>query len=282
MSLDDFKTGTFWEKLGAYAESTLLPVIIKIGIAIVVFILGRLLIKLLVKLVHKMFKKTPWDESVESFLESIIKTALYVVLIVGIVEILGVGTATILSVIGSAGLAVGLALQGSLSNFAGGVLILILKPFKVGDYIIAAGQEGSVVSIDIFYTKLRTVDFKDIVIPNGNLSNSAITNVSAQNIRRHDIVASAAYGADIEKVKAVLKAIAENSQYVLHDQDVTVFIANYGDSSVDYNLRFWVKAENYWDAKFEVTENIKKEFDKNGIEIPFKQIDVKIKNGETK
>lgn len=271
---------TFWTKLIGYAEKTIFPIIIKIAISIVVLILGRLLIKCIVKLVKKVFKRTKLDEAVESFLASIIKALLYIGLIVIIVEILGVGTATIISVIGSAGLAVGLALQGSLSNFAGGVLILILKPFRLGDYISASGQDGTVVSIDIFYTKLRTADFKDVVIPNGALSNSCITNYSAQNKRRMDIVAPAAYGADMNKVKEVLMSIAKNSELVMQDEPISVFVDEYAGSSVNYDLRFWVKAENYWGAKFAITDSIKQEFDKNGIEIPFTQVDVTVKHIE--
>lgn len=270
----------FWTKFIGYAEKTVFPIIIKIAISIVVLILGRLLIKCIVKLVKKVFKRTKLDEAVESFLASIIKALLYIGLIVIIVEILGVGTATIISVIGSAGLAVGLALQGSLSNFAGGVLILILKPFRLGDYISASGQDGTVVSIDIFYTKLRTADFKDVVIPNGALSNSCITNYSAQNKRRMDIVAPAAYGADMNQVKEVLMSIAKNSELVMQDEPISVFVDEYAGSSVNYDLRFWVKAENYWGAKFAITDSIKQEFDKNGIEIPFTQVDVTVKHIE--
>lgn len=268
----------FFTRLGIYAAESILPIIIRIAIAIVVFIVCRLLIKLIMRLIKKLFKKTNWDEGVEGFLTSIIRFMLYAALVAGIVEILGVGTATIVSVIGSAGLAIGLALQGSLSNFAGGVLILILKPFRIGDYISSCGQEGTVISIDIFYTKIRTPDFKDIVIPNGQLSNSSITNVSAQNKRRLDIVVGASYDADIEKVKNVLVSIAKNSSLVKQDEEIMCFVNEYGDNAVAYNLRFWVDAANYWSAKFEVTENIKKEFDKEGIEIPYKQIDVTVFN----
>lgn len=272
----------FATKLGDYAVDSVFPIMKKIIIAIVVFIVAKFLIKRVMKLLKKLFQKTKWDEAVESFLLSIIKFLLYAALIVGIVEILGVGTATVVSVIGSIGLTIGLALQGSLSNFAGGVLILVLKPFKIGDYIVACGQEGTVVSIDVFYTKICTVDFKDIVIPNGSLSNSTITNVSAQGKRRHDIIAPASYGADIEKVKGILKEIAQKSGLVMQDEEILVFVNEYASSSINYNLRFWVKAENYWAAKFEITESIKKEFDKNGIEIPFTQLDVNIVNGDNK
>ncbi len=271
-----FLFSNFFTKLSNYAVDSVLPIIVRIVIAIVVFFVCRLLIRLIMRLVKKLFKKIKWDEGVENFLASIIKFLLYAALIAGIVEILGVGTATIVSVIGSAGLAIGLALQGSLSNFAGGVLILILKPFHMGDYIVACGQEGTVVSIDIFYTKIRTPDYKDIVIPNGQLSNSSIVNVSAQNKRRHDIVVGVSYDSDIEKVKETLLSVVKASALVKQDEEMTCFISEYADSAIVFNLRFWVTADNYWSAKFEVTESIKKEFDKAGIEIPYKQIDVTV------
>ena len=260
------------------AVNILVPALLKIIAAILVFIIAKFVIKHLMNLIKKLFEKSKLDGAVKTFLLSIIKAALYVLLIIGIVEILGVATATIVSVIASAGLAIGLALQGSLSNFAGGVLILVMKPFKLGDYIIASGVEGTVVSMDVFYTKIRTTDYKDIVIPNGMLSNNTITNVSAQGKRRLDITASASYNADIEKVKQVLTEICKNCTLVRRDEEVRVFVSQYAQSSIDYNVRFWVDAANYWDAKFFITESIKKEFDRNGIEIPYSKLDVNILN----
>ncbi len=260
------------------AVNILVPALLKIIAAILVFIIAKFVIKHLMNLIKKLFEKSKLDGAVKTFLLSIIKAALYVLLIIGIVEILGVATATIVSVVASAGLAIGLALQGSLSNFAGGVLILVMKPFKLGDYIIASGVEGTVVSMDVFYTKIRTTDYKDIVIPNGMLSNNTITNVSAQGKRRLDITASASYNADIEKVKQVLTEICKNGPLVRRDEEVRVFVSQYAQSSIDYNVRFWVDAANYWDAKFFITESIKKEFDRNGIEIPYSKLDVNILN----
>ncbi len=260
------------------AVNILVPALLKIIAAILVFIIAKFVIKHLMNLIKKLFEKSKLDGAVKTFLLSIIKAALYVLLIIGIVEILGVATATIVSVVASAGLAIGLALQGSLSNFAGGVLILVMKPFKLGDYIIASGVEGTVVSMDVFYTKIRTTDYKDIVIPNGMLSNNTITNVSAQGKRRLDITASASYNADIEKVKQVLTEICKNCTLVRRDEEVRVFVSQYAQSSIDYNVRFWVDAANYWDAKFFITESIKKEFDRNGIEIPYSKLDVNILN----
>ncbi len=264
------------EMIREFTVSSIFPVVSRLVLAIIVFFVAKFLIKKLLKLFRKMFEKSKIDATVKSFLLSIINAALYILLVVGIVEILGVATATIVSVVASAGLAVGLALQGSLSNFAGGMLILLLKPFKIGDYIVASGVEGTVTSIDIFYTKIRTFDYRVIVIPNGTLSNNSITNVSAESKRRLDIIASASYNDNIDHVKEVLMRILDECPTVIPDEEKKVFISNYAGSSVDYNLRFWVRSEDYWDTKFSVTESIKKYFDKEGIEIPYSKLDVNI------
>ena len=255
------------------AASFILHVIL---VVVITFVCSKI-IKKLVPAINRGLHKTKIDKSVIAFLTSLIKIGLYVLVILWDVSILGIGSASVIALLGSLGLTVGLSLQGSLSNFAGGVLILLLRPFNVGDYIVSNGTEGTVTAIDIFYTKLRTPDFKDIVIPNGTLSNSVITNVSREKKRRLDIVASASYSADIDHVKQVLTSIAENSSLVIRDEAVEVFINEYAASSVDYNLRFWVKSEDYWAAKFAITEAIKKNFDAEGIEIPFTQMDVTIK-----
>ena len=220
------------------------------------------------------------DEGVQSFLMSLVRIALYAILIVVLVGTVGIETTSIAAMFASAGVAIGLALQGSLSNFAGGVLILILKPFKIGDYIVAKGLEGTVVSIDIFYTKLLTVDNRLVVLPNGSLSNSDLVNVSHEPTRRVDLVASVDYGSDIKKVKAILFDIGSNLEYSFEDEGhpVQVYVNSYEASSIDLGLRFWVNAEDYWTAKWEATEQIKEKFDAAGISIPFNQLDVMIKN----
>ncbi|MCQ2505732.1 MAG: mechanosensitive ion channel [Lachnospiraceae bacterium] len=254
----------------------ILPVVWNIILCLVIFFVGRKLIKWIISLIKKGFTKAKFDESISGFLLSIINAVLYVLLIFIFLEILGIGTASIITLVGSVGLTVGLALQGSLSNFAGGVLILILRPFKVGDFISANGIDGTVTAIDIFYTKLRTPDLKNVDIPNGTLMNSVVTNVSAYNVRRHDITASVSYSTDIDLAKKVLADMVRNSGFAVEADDtpIMVFVSEYGASSIDFNVRFWVKAEQYWDAKFYVMENIKKSFDAAGIEIPFNQLDV--------
>ncbi len=267
----------FWDNVLTFLQKQVLPFGIRIVVVLLITIIGSKIIKKLVPTINKGMHKTKMDKSVIAFLCSLIKLGFYLLIILVDVTILGVGSASVIALLGSLGLTVGLSLQGSLSNFAGGVLILILRPFNVGDYIISNGTEGTVTAIDIFYTKLRTPDFKDIVVPNGALSNSVITNVSREKKRRLDIPASASYSADIDHVKRVLMGLVENNELVLQDEAMDVFISQYGASSVDYNLRFWVKAEDYWAAKFAVTEAIKKTFDAEGIEIPFTQMDVTIK-----
>jgi len=253
---------------------------IDVLVALVILFIGRKVIKLLDKLVKKIFDKIEIDLGVEKFLMSLINLALYAILIIMIAKQVGFDTASLITVIGSAGLAVGLALQGSLSNFAGGVLILVLKPFRVGDYIVdgGTGLEGTVEDIDIFYTKLATPDNKSICIPNGSLSNSGITNVSAKGERRLDFTVGIGYTADIKLAKQLITDIIAKRENVLKNKDVTVFVGNLGESSVDIGFRCWVNGADYWTEKWEILEEVKLTFDANGIEIPFNQLDVHMKN----
>lgn len=246
-------------------------------VAIIIFAIGRKLINLLVKLLDKSFRKSSMDLGVIKFLNSFIRISLNIVLIVVIAGFVGLETTSLATIIGSAGLAIGLSLQGSLSNFAGGVLVLILKPFTIGDYIISGSNEGVVKGIDIFYTRLLTADNKLVVIPNGALSNSPITNVTNQDIRRVDIVVGVDYSEDIRKVKNLLSDIANNYELIEKDKGVDIFVDELASNSVNIGFRVWAKTENYWKVKWDMNENIKYEFDKAGISIPFDQLDVSIK-----
>lgn len=246
-------------------------------VAIIIFAIGRKLINLLVKILDKSFRKSSMDLGVIKFLNSFIRISLNIVLIVVIAGFVGLETTSLATIIGSAGLAIGLSLQGSLSNFAGGVLVLILKPFTIGDYIISGSNEGVVKGIDIFYTRLLTADNKLVVIPNGALSNSPITNVTNQDIRRVDIVIGVDYSEDIRKVKNLLSDIANNYELIEKDKGVDIFVDELASSSVNIGFRVWAKTENYWKVKWDMNENIKYEFDKAGISIPFDQLDVSIK-----
>lgn len=251
----------------------------QVVIAIAIYFIGGKIIKTITNMVRKSMERTGTDEGVRQFVIPLVKYSLYVVLIFIIMGLFGIATTSAVAVLGSAGVALGLALQGSLSNFAGGVLILLLKPFRVGDYIIEDSNknEGTVSEISIFYTKLLSVDNKVIVIPNGNLSNSSLTNVTHMDRRRVDIVVGIAYEADIRTAKAVLMKVAQNDPARIPEEDAMVFVNELSASSVDMGVRIWVKAEEYWPAKWRLTENVKYAMDENGISIPFQQIDVQIK-----
>lgn len=255
----------------------LLNFALQVVIAIIVYAIGAKIIKFAVKLVKKTMERRNADLGVIQFLSAVVKYGLYLVLIMIILSLFGIATTSAVAVLGSCGVAIGLALQGSLSNFAGGVLILLLKPFVVGDYIVEGSNEGTVYEISIFYTKLRTFDNKVVVIPNGNLSNSSLVNVSHMDKRRVDITVGIAYEADIRTAKDILYKVAQGDEARLPEEDAVVFVDNLGASSVDLGVRIWVKTEDYWPAKWRLTENVKYALDENNISIPYQQIDIQIK-----
>jgi small conductance mechanosensitive channel len=269
---DAARTGLI--NLQDFLINVVVPGILKVVFAIIIYIVCRKLIGLVIKLTKKGMDKARFEKGVESFLLSLIKIALYALTVFAIFEIFGIATTTIVAVLGSIGLTIGLALQGSLSNFAGGVLILVLKPYIVGDYIVTCGVEGTVDSIDIFYTTLKTPDNKMIVVPNGTISNSTITNVSHEPVRRLDLTLPVAYGSDIPKIKEVLTGIYEADETTLKDKGLTVFLGEFADSSLNIGFRVWVKSSDYWPTKWRLQEIINEKFAENGIEIPFNQLDV--------
>lgn len=250
---------------------------LQVVIALIVYAIGAKLIAFLVKVVKKTMERRNTDLGVIQFLSAVVKYALYFILFMTILGLFGIATTSAVAVLGSCGVAVGLALQGSLSNFAGGVLILLLKPFVVGDYIVQGSNEGTVYEISIFYTKLKTADNKVVVIPNGNLSNSSLVNISHMDKRRVDIVIGIGYEADIRTAKEILSRVAENDPARLKEEELIVYVSDLGASSVDIGVRIWVKTEDYWTAKWRMLENMKYELDENHISIPYQQIDVQIK-----
>lgn len=256
----------------------LLSVIKMIVIAILIYIIGKKVIKAIVGLVEKALAKSSLEESVSHFLSKVCNVLLYLILIIIVIGYLGLPTSSLITLLGSAGLAVGLALQGSLANFAGGVLILVMKPFKMGDYIITSGYEGTVTGIDVFYTKLTTGDNKVIVIPNGVITNASIQNNSDNKERRVDITVPIAYDEDVEKVREMLLNMANANDKVLKDEEhkPIVFLGEFGASSINLGFRTWAKTEDYWEVYWGLQETIKNEFDKNGINIPFDQLEIKI------
>ncbi|MCI8993362.1 MAG: mechanosensitive ion channel [Eubacterium sp.] len=255
-------------------------VLVKACIAVVVLLVGMKVIAVIRKIVRKSLEKAGLEKGVVQFLDSVLRIVLYIVLLLLILNQFGVQTTSIVAVLGSAGLAAGLALQGSLANFAGGVLILVLKPFKVGDYIIedTHKNEGEVVEISIIYTRLKTVDNKIIVVPNGTLANSSMTNVTHQEKRRVDLQVGISYGADLKKAKAVLHEVLQNEKKRCAKEEMQVFVSELADSSVQLGVRVWVRSEDYWEVKWRLTENIKLALDENEIEIPYPQMEVSVKN----
>lgn len=248
---------------------------IRVLLALIVFFIGSQLIKLVRRILKKSMKRGNADVGVMQFLDSFIKITLYVVLIFAIASGFGLDAASVVALLGSAGVAIGLAIQGSLSNFAGGVLILLMKPFKVGDYIIAeSGNEGTVTEIQIFYTKLATVDNRIVVIPNGALSNSSLINASAMPQRRIDISVGISYKADIRKAREVIVKIMEEDEKVLQEQEKKVFVDSLADSAVILGIRCHVASEDFWETKWRMNENIKYALDEAGISIPYNQLDV--------
>ncbi|MGN0141783.1 MAG: mechanosensitive ion channel family protein [Roseburia sp.] len=255
----------------------LLNFALQVVIAIVIYIIGGKIIRAIVKMVRRSLDRAGTDEGVKQFVTPLVKYGLYVVLIFLIMGLFGIATTSAVAVLGSAGVAIGLALQGSLSNFAGGILILLLKPFRVGDYIVVNGSEGIVAEISVFYTRILAPDNKMTVIPNGTLSNSSLTNVSHMDRRRVDILVGISYEADIRTAKEILRKLAEEDAARLPEEEPVVFVDELGDSAVVLGVRVWVAAEDYWDAKWRLTENIKYALDEHGISIPYHQLDVQIK-----
>lgn len=247
---------------------------LKIIFVIVILLVGFKLIKWIVKLLKKGKAFSKLEKSVQSFFSSFLSITLKIVLILTVANYLGVPMTSLVTVIGSAGLALGLALQGGLSNIAGGVMIMVFKPFKVGDYIDTHSDNGTVSDISMFYTTLITVDNKKIVLPNGGLANANIINYSACSKRRVDLEFTVSYNSSVEKVKTLIEKEAKKCSMLIADEPIFVRMTKMGDSSLVFTLRVWVKKEDYWQTYFDLTENVKASFDKNNIEIPYPQLDV--------
>ena len=249
---------------------------LKVLAALVAFFIGRLVIRWIRKIVRRSFERSGADKGVEQFVDSLLKYGLYALLVFSLISSLGFDTTSVAAVLASGGVAIGLALQGSLSNFAGGVLILLLKPFVVGDYIIedTNGKEGTVKEIQIFYTKLSTIDNKTIVIPNGMLTNNSITNATAKDERQLDLRVGISYDADIRQAKNVIEKLLEKDECIIKNEQINVFVHELADNAVVLGIRAWVKNEEYWTTRWRLLEEIKLLLDENGIEIPYPQMTV--------
>lgn len=267
-----------WETILNYLIQLATTWGIKLLGAIIVLVVALKIISAIKKFIKNSPKLDKVDPGVRSFLGSFVSIALYIMLVIVIAGMIGIPATSFITILASCGVAIGLALQGSLSNFAGGLMILIFKPFKVGDFIEVCGETGTVAEITVVYTVLLTTDNKRITIPNGTLTNSVIENYSAESLRRVDLTVNTAYSCDIEQVKAVVTKLAENHPLALAEPAPQVRVSAHSDSSLTYVVRVWCKTEDYWTVFFDLTEGIKKAFDENGIEIPYPQMDVHVKN----
>ena len=247
---------------------------LKIIGAIVIFVVGRWVARALRNVIKRMMAKGDVDETLISFVGNLTYIALLAFVIIAALNQLGIQTTSFIAVIGAAGLAIGLALQGSLANFAAGVLMIIFRPFKAGDYIEGAGVAGVVEEIQIFATQLKTPDNKTIIVPNAKMMGDNITNYSAKDTRRMDMVIGVGYSDDLKKVREILEDILAKDDRILEDPAPTIGVLELGDNSVNFAVRPWVKTEDYWGAYFDVTETVKRRFDEDGISIPFPQRDV--------
>ena len=250
----------------------------KIISAILIFLIGRWITGMVVKAVKRALDKTDMEDTLEKFLCNILNAVLMVVVIIAAIGALGVETTSLLAVLGAAGLAVGLALQGSLSNFAAGVLIVLFRPYRVGDVIDAAGVIGKVQEVQIFTTILHTPDNRKIIVPNSQIMGGIITNITANDTRRVDLVFGCAYDDNIDEVYKALQEVIAADDRILKDPAPTIDLNALADSSVNFNVRPWCKKEDYWDVYNGVTEAVKRKFDERGISIPFPQRDVHVYN----
>ncbi|MDW7711786.1 MAG: mechanosensitive ion channel [Deferrisomatales bacterium] len=242
--------------------------------AVAIFVIGRIAARVVRNSLRAALRRGKVEETLVSFAANLTYALLMVIVVIAALNQLGIQTTSFIAILGAAGLAVGLALQGSLANFAAGILMIIFKPFKVGDFIDAAGTMGIVEEIELFTTKLRTPDNKQIIIPNNQITNGNITNFSAKDTRRVDLVVGVSYGDDLGKVKAVLEDILKKDQRVLADPEPTIGVLQLGESSIDFAVRPWVASGDYWPTLFDLNRTIKERFDAEGIAIPFPQRDV--------
>jgi small conductance mechanosensitive channel len=254
---------------------------IKLATALAIFLIGKFVIRLIVTAISKVMTKQAVDKTLETFICNLVRISLMVVVVIASIGALGVETTSFIAIFGAAGLAVGLALQGSLSNFASGVLIVLFRPYRVGDFIEAAGIAGSVEQVQILTTILKTGDNKQIIVPNSQIMDSIITNYSANDTRRVDMVIGVSYDDDLDKVRQTLQDLIAAEDRILDEPATTIAVSALADSSVNFVVRPWVNSSDYWGVMFDLTEAIKKRFDKEGISFPYPQQDVHLYNQGT-
>jgi len=267
-----------WNQLLELVQTKGVEFGINLAIAIAIFYVGRLAIALVVRGLRKVMRAQEVDKTLETFVCNLVRIALLVVVIIAAIGQLGIQTTSFIAIFGAAGLAVGLALQGSLSNFAAGVLIVLFRPYKVGDYVEAAGISGTIQQVQILTTVLTTPDNKQIIVPNSQIMDSIITNYSANDTRRVDMLVGVSYGDDLDKVRRTIEDLVAREDRILDNPECTIAVSALADSSVNFVIRPWVKSEDFWGVTFDLTEAIKKRFDKEGISFPFPQQDVHLYN----
>ncbi len=273
--------GFDWNEVIAMLKTTGIEFAINLVTAIAIFYIGRMVVGLLMRGLKKMMQAQDVDVTLQTFVGNLVRMVLLVFVIIAAISALGIQTTSFIAIIGAAGLAIGLALQGSLSNFASGVLIVLFRPYKVGDFVEAAGISGVVEEVQILTTVLKTGDNKKVIVPNGQIMDSVITNYSANDQRRVDMVVGVSYDDDLDKVRNTLEQLVAADDRILDDPACTIAVSALADSSVNFVVRPWVKSADYWGVMFELTEAIKKRFDKEGISFPFPQQDVHLYKATT-
>jgi small conductance mechanosensitive channel len=266
--------GISWDEFVTFAKENALEFGIALITAIVIFYVGRIVVRLVTRALRKVMNARDVDPTLVSFISNLVNMILMVIVAIAAIGALGVQTTSFIAILGAAGLAVGLALQGSLSNFASGVLIIIFRPYKVGDWVEAAGISGTVEEVQILTTILKTGDNKKVIVPNSQIMGSIITNYSANDTRRVDMVFGVSYSDDLDKVRSVLEELIAADDRILDEPAPTIAVSELADSSVNFVVRPWVKTSDYWGVFFDLTEAVKKRFDKEGISIPFPQQEI--------
>ncbi len=269
--------GTF-ENFASWITDLAFTYGLKLASALITLVVGLWIISMISKAFERLMVKRDWDESLRGFLKSLAGILLKIMLLISVISMLGIQMTSFVAILGAAGLAVGMALSGTLQNFAGGVMILIFKPFKVGDYIEAQGYAGSVSEIQIFNTILKTPDNKTIIIPNGGLSTGSMVNYSAEETRRVDFSFGIAYGDDYDEAKALILSLINDDNRIFKDPEPFIALGELADSSVNITVRVWAKASDYWGIHFDMQEKVYKQFPKAGLSIPFPQMDVNVQN----
>lgn len=277
------KTTSFWAGFldSSTIQGQIAIAVIKVLIALLIMFVTFKIINAVTKKIYKNLQKKGRDETLSRVGTQSVRIVLKVLIFVCLIGFVGIETSAIAGLIASLGVGISLAVQGTLSNFAGGVIIIVMRPFKIGDYIVSNGQEGTVEDIKLFYTHIVTNDNKAIVIPNGTLANNVIVNSSAKDTRRVDQLIQVAYGSDVAKVKEILKTVCESNELVFKDPAPFVEMCTLNESSLDFTVRCWCKRTDYWTVNFALLDSIKKALDENGIEIPYKQLDVHVKEEQS-